>query len=141
MGLSSVSKEAVVTHVTASQYAARHTYCVTLTEVQRALRDTLKRQPDYVIKDKNRAAVCDHPEDGLCLGAAGGDVTPAQLEEVNKRLAARVDKPEQPAQPKQPRAAVSERKTPTEEPRQPKRGLPQGLKDYLARKRAQKENA
>ncbi len=138
--------EPVVSHVTTSQYTARHVYCVTLTEVQRALRETLKRQPDFVIKDKNRQGHCDHPEDGLCLGAAGADITAEQLAEVNARLLARTGKTAEPVKatrpkpaPKEPAATVSDSSEPSKETAQPKRGLPQGLQDYLRRKREAKE--
>lgn len=140
------AKESVVTHVTKAQYWARHQYCVSMAEVQMTLRDTLRVNPQFVIKPQHRQPYCDHPEDGLCFGAAGDDITDAQLAEVNERLAARVGKkaPVQAAakpkpEPKQPRAAVDDSKHPTEEPGKPKRGLPAGLQEYLRKKREAKE--
>ena len=133
-----MTKETVVTHVTLGQYAARHQYCVSMAEVNMTLRDTLKVNPQFVIKPMHRQPYCDHPEDGVCYGAAGTDITEQQLAEVNERLAARVGKKPS-AEPKQPRAAVSDSKRPTEESGKPKRGLPAGLLAYLEKKRAQKE--
>src|SRR5579859_8228057 len=133
-----MTKESVVTHVTLSQYASRHQYCVSMGEVNMTLRDTLKANPQFVIKPMHRQPYCDHPEDGLCWGAAGADISEQQLAEVNERLAARVgEKPT--TAPKQPRAAVSDSKAPTEETGKPKRGLPPGLLKYLEEKRKAKE--
>lgn len=132
--------ETVVTHVTEGQYASRHFYCITMQMVGMVLRDTLRKQPDFEIKEKHRHGHCDHPEDGLCLGPFGSEVTTEQLADVNERLAARVGKKPS-AAPKQPRAAVSDSKQPTEEPGKPKRGLPSGLREYLEKKRKQKERS
>jgi|SRR5579859_4224124 len=135
-----MTKESVVTHVTLSQYASRHQYCVSMGEVNMTLRDTLKANPQFVIKPMHRQPYCDHPEDGLCWGAAGADISEQQLAEVNERLAARVGKRPN-AEPKQTRAAVGGAKHPTEESGKPKRGLPAGLAEYLRKKREAKEAA
>lgn len=78
-----------------------------------ALQETLRRNPDFKVKPHHKA-VCDHPEDGLCLGPAGDDITDEQLRAVNER-----HEPKQP--PKVEKAATSG----------PKKPLPEGLKRWL----------
>lgn len=128
------AKEHVATHVTRSEFFYRHQHCVTLAEVTASLRRTLRVNPQYVVKPENKLAVCDHPEDGVCWGAAGMDITDAQLAEVNERLAARSGKKPKPEKAV-PAAAVSEPAPPTEGAGKPKRGLPPGLQKYLDEQR------
>ena len=103
-----------------SEYVSRHQYCVTIGQVQHDLERTLRFNPQFEVKPHHRRGVCDHPEDGLCLGPAGADITDAQLTEIDERRAPK-------ATPKSEKAA----------PTGPKKPLPEGLKRWLAAKKAQ----
>ena len=84
------------------------------------LRDTLKRNPDFVIKPHHRKPVCDHPEDGICYGAAGQDITDEELAQVNAR-----QQPKQPPKVEKVQAG-------------PKRPLPEGLRRWMEQRAKEK---
>jgi AT hook motif len=74
-----MNKERVPTKLDEDQFLRRHQYCITMVDLERAVRDSNGYIPKGGLK-----AVCDHEEDGFC----GASISPENLREVNARLLA-----------------------------------------------------